>query len=519
MVKVHTVEKFSSILIFIFIKASFCRFSYLYFIKLAYFDSCLEKYMPNEKFRNYPPELESEFTLFCLQHWCYFEKKHLPYVFAKVLFAYYCRTYEYQFPYTFFDYVTNNQKVLLDDFSSYANSPLFNLSINKHSKRKFSQNEIDKLCASEFATKNGLIHRMEKKLTLIRQKVEPINKATQQFWEGKQPYFDSMTPEEHKQFSVELDAISFEANQILNKVPLDIFVSENFIPSDTRTFNTPLCEWEDNYLERIKFNKVMLMSEKFRSHKENIISQLDKTTALLLDSFGNIELWIQPIKSKKESYLFIKSTNSSDAAIPLEWFIEESVPLFLLNERYDRYDHLPDDFITWDEIHWLEDIRHTHLYALEDFALSRIDFNELQKRIESVQKIPDGKNIPLSTSDWHYIENLNERLCNAQRFACENLSDEVDCFSLICWMREDDPDWFEDRDNWIYYNPSICTMEDYPNEDWNAFRSLTYDPLGDRNCGYFMHDLIDHGGLSSRDLLRIGKIMVSIQYHSREEVF
>lgn len=159
------------------------------------------------------------------------------------------------------------------------------------------------------------------------------------------------------------------------------------------------------------------------------------------------------------------------------------------------------------------------LYALEDFAVSRIDFDELQKRIASVQKIPDGKNIPLSESDWQYIGNLNERLCNAQRFACENLSDEVNCFSLICWMREDDPDWFEDRDNWIYYNPSICTMEDYPDEDWNAFRSLTYDPLGGRKCGYFMHDLIDHGHLSSRDLLRIEKIMVSIKYQSREEVF
>lgn len=86
-------------------------------------------------------------------------------------------------------------------------------------------------------------------------------------------------------------------------------------------------------------------------------------------------------------------------------------------------------------------------------------------------------------------------------------------------MREDDPDWFEDRDNWVYYNPYISTMKVYPNEDWNAFRSLTYDPLGGRYCGYFMHDLIDHGHLSSRDLLRIGKIMVSIKYHSHEEVF
>jgi hypothetical protein len=490
--------------------------------------------MLNEKLKNYPPELESKFTLFCLQHWCYFEKEHLPYVFAKVHFAYYCRTYEYKFPYTFFDYVTNTQKVLLEDFYFFANSPFFNLSVNKHSTRQFSQNEIDKFCASEFATKNGLIQRMEEKLTLLREKVEPINKATQQFWKSKQPYFDSMTPEDHKQFGIELRAISFDADQILNKEPLDIFISENFIPSDTQTLNNPLCGWEDT-LERIKFNKVMLMSEKFRNHKKNIISHFDNITALFLNSFGNIELWIQPIKSDKESYLFIKLTNSSDtaiplhwdissrssldSAIPLKWFVEESIPLFLLNDRYERYDHLPDDFITWDEIHWLEGIRHTHLYALEDFAVSRIDFNELQKRIESVQKIPDGKNIPLSESDWQYIENLNERLCNAQRFACENLSDEVDCFSLICWMREDDPDWFEDRDNWIYYNPSICTMEDYPDEDWNAFRSLTYDPLGGRKCGYFMHDLIDHGYLSSRDLLRIGKIMVSIKYHSREEVF
>lgn len=170
-----------------------------------------------------------------------------------------------------------------------------------------------------------------------------------------------------------------------------------------------------------------MTSKKFRNPpKKPQVNTLDRTTAMFLDSFGNIELWIQPIKSNKESYLFIKLTNSSDAAIPLhwdissrssldstiplKWFVEESIPLFLINDRCERYDHLPDDFITWDEIHWLENIRHLHLYALEDFAVSRIDFDELQKRIELVQKIPDGKNIPLLESDWQYIENLNERL-------------------------------------------------------------------------------------------------------------
>jgi hypothetical protein len=118
--------------------------------------------MSNEKFRNYPPELESEFTLFCLQHWCYFEKKHLQCIFGTVLFTY----YEYHFPYTFFDYVTKNQKKLLEDFYSYANLPLFNLSINKHSKRKFAQNEIEKFCTRGSITNGAKIYVKEFKLDL-----------------------------------------------------------------------------------------------------------------------------------------------------------------------------------------------------------------------------------------------------------------------------------------------------------------------------------------------------------------
>lgn len=262
-----------------------------------------------------------------------------------------------------------------------------------------------------------------------------------------------------------------------------------------------------------------MLSGKFKNLGSVNVNNFDKANALLVNSFENIELWIQPIKSNKESNVFISLKNSSQTVVPLNWIIKESISLFSFNDKYDLYDHLPENFITCDEIQWLENIRHAHLYALEDFALLRIDFDEFQKRIESVQRIPNGKNISLSELDWQYIENLNERLCKAQHFACEKLSDEVNCFALICWMREDDPDWLDDRNNWIYYNPYISIMKDHLNEDWNTFRNLTYDPLGSRKCGYFMHDLIDHGGLSSRDLLRIGKIMVKIKYHSHEEVF
>jgi hypothetical protein len=220
--------------------------------------------MSNEEFRNYPPELENEFTLFCLQHWCYLEKKRLPNVFAKVLYAYYGRTYEYKFPYTFFDYVTKNQKIILEDFYFYANPP-FNLSINEHSKRKFSTSEIDKFCVSKFATQNGSIDRIEEKLTLLRQKVEPIKNATQELWNSRHPYFKLMTPEEKKQFSIELETISLPADEIVNQKPLDIFVNENLIPFDTETVNSPLYECEYT-LECIKFNEMILLSRNSNRH-------------------------------------------------------------------------------------------------------------------------------------------------------------------------------------------------------------------------------------------------------------
>lgn len=220
--------------------------------------------MSNEEFRNYPPELENEFIFFCLQHWCYLEKKHLPYVFAKVLYAYYGRPYEYKFPYTFFDYVTKNQKMILEDFYFYANPP-FNLSLNEHSKRKFSTSEIDKFCVSKFATQNGSIDRIEEKLTLLRQKVEPIKNATQELWNSKHPYFKLMTAEEKKQFSIELETISLPADEIVNQKPLDIFVSENLVPSDTQTVNSPLYEYEFT-LECIKFNEMILLSRNSNKH-------------------------------------------------------------------------------------------------------------------------------------------------------------------------------------------------------------------------------------------------------------
>jgi len=215
--------------------------------------------MSKEKFRNYPPELENEFTFFCLQHWCYLEKKHLPPTFSYVHYAYYGKSYQYKFPYTFFDYVIKNQKKLLDDFHFYAKPP-FNLSINEHPKRKFLQNEIENFCISEFAIQNVLIDRIEKKLKLLRQKIEPIKNTTQALWKSKQPYFKQMTPEEKNRFSIELHTISSPADEILNSMPLDIFVSENLIPRDTQTIDSPLYELEFT-LDCIEFNKMIRLSK------------------------------------------------------------------------------------------------------------------------------------------------------------------------------------------------------------------------------------------------------------------
>ena len=123
------------------------------------------------------------------------------------------------------------------------------------------------------------------------------------------------------------------------------------------------------------------------------------------------------------------------------------------------------------------------------------------------------------------VENLNLRLMAAEQFAREQKIDyqrqcvhrqghpdldvDFEC-ELICWLREDDPEWSEDVDHIVYCNRSISIMDDLPlEEDWNTFRELGYDPMGGRPCGYFMHDLIDHGHLKTRDLLRIGDLSLN----------
>lgn len=140
----------------------------------------------------------------------------------------------------------------------------------------------------------------------------------------------------------------------------------------------------------------------------------------------------------------------------------------------------------------------------------------------------------MSDADWQQIDNLNRQLLEAERFAREQsmiyaqeqakYADDpdrdivIEC-ELICWLREDDPDWREDEDNIVYQNPYISIMKDYDlNEDWNTFRVWNHDPLNGRACCYFMHDLIDHGDLRSSDLLRIGDLSIHVKVTHMQEI-
>ena len=132
------------------------------------------------------------------------------------------------------------------------------------------------------------------------------------------------------------------------------------------------------------------------------------------------------------------------------------------------------------------------------------------------------------------IADLNHRLLEAERFAreqydaCQTLyadlkenSDydvDFEC-ELVCWLREDDPDWSEDNDNVIYCNSSISIHDKPPlDDDWNTFRSWEHDPMGGRSCGYFMHELIDHGNLGTTDLLRIGDLSINFKRILMKEI-
>ena len=180
----------------------------------------------------------------------------------------------------------------------------------------------------------------------------------------------------------------------------------------------------------------------------------------------------------------------------------------------------------WQDRFALADCLRWHGYALRDYVSGRLpDFEALQLRLDAVRRIPNGQDIPLSAADWQQLEDLNQRLMKAERFAREQELEYIaqrtrfeddpdwginfDC-ELICWLREDDPDWSEDRDSIVYCNSSISIMDDCPlEEDWNTFGGLAHDPLGGRPCCYFMHDLVDHFYLEARDLLRIGELSVN----------
>lgn len=197
----------------------------------------------------------------------------------------------------------------------------------------------------------------------------------------------------------------------------------------------------------------------------------------------------------------------------------------------------------------VSDFVRRHKNALEDHWAGKIDSVELWDRLAAVKAaVPDGVQQPLSADDWAHIEQLDACLLDAERFVrAEKLKFDAECarrvtersgpedvlrapdwlsdadfdIALTCWLREDDPDWREDEDNIVYENDrSLIFHEDWPlEEDWNTFRSWVRDPLEGRPCSYFMHDLIDHGHLNTRDLLRIGAIWINVNRVLQREIF
>jgi len=196
----------------------------------------------------------------------------------------------------------------------------------------------------------------------------------------------------------------------------------------------------------------------------------------------------------------------------------------------------------------VSDFVRCHKNALEDHWAGKIDSVELWDRIAAVkQAVSDGVHQPLSAKDWAHVAQLDACLLEAERFVrAEKLKFDAECarrnterggpedanlvpdwlsdadfdIALTCWLREDDPDWRDDEDNIVYENDRhLIFHEDLPLEDdWNTFRNWVRDPLEGRSCSYFMHDLIDHGHLTTRDLLRIGSIWIDVKLVLQREL-
>lgn len=159
------------------------------------------------------------------------------------------------------------------------------------------------------------------------------------------------------------------------------------------------------------------------------------------------------------------------------------------------------------------------LEASDQFAVGvheRLFGFDLRERIRQVeQAVPDGREQPLAPEHWQRIERLNACLREAEQLARAHqrhaTEDQVQAFELICWLHEDDMAWREDADNIVYQNTNLLLPSmDQADTDWNTFRHWDHDPLGGRPCGYFLHDLIDHGLLQQRDLLRIGALSLHV---------
>ncbi len=328
--------------------------------------------------------------------------------------------------------------------------------------------------------------------------------------------------------------------------PLDEFtVTFNVTPTGIRVKAYPGCL--DTYLEQgtgvgLKGDACALPIEEREVNQVPVIS------------VGNLQVWVErpPVTAE---ILDERKIDALDASVnPFLYFTlrddprQTRMPVALaavdpsfhktscsLPASYDESSHPlslhslwrlhKEDGQFWQDRFALADCLRWHGYALRDYVSGRLPtFESLHSRLDAVRRIPNGQDIPLSAADWQQLEDLNQRLMEAERFAREQeliydaqsvqFEDDPDWginfdFELICWLREDDPDWSEDRDSIVYCNSSIITMDNCPlEENWNTFSGLAHDPLGGRPCCYFMHDLVDHFYLEARDLRRIGDLSV-----------
>jgi len=115
------------------------------------------------------------------------------------------------------------------------------------------------------------------------------------------------------------------------------------------------------------------------------------------------------------------------------------------------------------------------------------------------------------------LQSLNKRLMDVEKSIHERYEQihkdhpegELSC-EIEFLLKEDDPEWSDEDDNVMARMDH--SMDDYnPNASWNDAPHLIRDKDGKPlHLCWLFHELYDHLGLAWEDLLRVGKIRVTV---------